>query len=172
MIVALGGRPLTGKTTLAQALADARHGALLDVVALRRALFLELVTVSPELHNQLYEWLLQAAMWQLEREPGTVIVLDGRPLTRVRDVLSLRRFTDGIGHALHIIECVCPDTVAAQRGRGTDSYEAWDGKRDDSAERIPEPKIFVDTLRPLDSCLRFVLDRISTAAEEELCAEQ
>jgi predicted kinase len=172
MIVALGGHPLTGKSTLARALADAMSGALLDVVALRRVLFPGLVTASPELNDRLYEWLLQAAVWQLDRDPGAVIVLDGRPLTRTRDVLALRRFADGIGHSLHIIECTCPDTVAAQHGKEAVGREALAGQRDESAELIPEPKIIVDTLFPLEHCLQFVLNRISAAAEEELCARQ
>jgi predicted kinase len=161
MIVALGGRPLTGKTTLAQALAEAIPGVLLDKAALRRVLFPELVTASPELNDRLYEWLLQAAAWQLDREPGTVIVLDGRPLSRIRDVLSLHRFAAGIGHALHIIECVCPDTVAAQRGKQADGCEAPAGRLDEPAEPIPEPKIVVDTLLPPEHCLRLALNRIT-----------
>ncbi|MEE1808211.1 AAA family ATPase [Streptomyces sp. BE133] len=161
MIVALGGRPLTGKTTLAQALAEAMPGVLLDKAALRRVLFPELVTASPELNDRLYEWLLQAATWQLDREPGTVIVLDGRPLTRIRDVLSLRRFAAGIGHTLHIIECVCPDTVAAQRGKQADDCEAPAGRFDEPTEPIPEPKIVVDTLLPPEQCLRLALNRIT-----------
>ncbi|MFF2013815.1 AAA family ATPase [Streptomyces sp. NPDC058195] len=161
MIVALGGRPLTGKTTLARMLANAMPGILLDRVALQRALFPELATASPELNDRLYEWLLQAAAWQLDSQPGAVIVLDGRPLTRRRDVLSLRRFAAGIGHPLHIVECVCPDVVAAQRAEQANDHEAPVGGRDELAELIPEPKIAVDTSLPTDHCLEFVLGEIA-----------
>ncbi|MGW1107395.1 AAA family ATPase [Streptomyces sp. NPDC002540] len=170
MIVAVGGRPLTGKTTLAQALAEAIPGVLLDKAALRRVLFPELVTASPELNDRLYEWLLQAAAWQLDREPGTVIVLDGRPLTRIRDVLSLRRFAAGIGHALHVVECVCPDTVAVQRGKRADGREALAGQLDEPAEPIPEPKIVVDTLLSPAHCLRLALNKI-TAGKVSGCPD-
>ncbi|MFE5097413.1 AAA family ATPase [Streptomyces sp. NPDC056638] len=161
MIVALGGRPLTGKTTLARALAEAMPGILLDKVALQRVLFLDLATASPELNDRLYEWLLQAAAWQLDSQPGSVIVLDGRPLTRRRDVLSLRRFAAGIGHALHVVECVCPDTVAAQRGEQTDGYEALAGRLDEPSELIRGPKIVVDTLLPPEHCLKLALSKIA-----------
>ncbi|MFE9802978.1 AAA family ATPase [Streptomyces goshikiensis] len=165
MIVALGGRPRTGKTALARALAQAIPGILLDKAELRRVLFPKLATTSPEQNDRLNEWLLQAAVWHLETIPGSVVVLDGRPLTRLRDVEALRRFAYGIGHALHIVECVCPIDVSVARA---DARAAASQDRDpiadlsqEAADPIPEPKIVVDTLLPPARCLGVAIEGIT-----------
>ncbi|MCX4826152.1 ATP-binding protein [Streptomyces sp. NBC_01142] len=165
MLVALGGRPFTGKSTLARALAEAIPGVLLDKAALRKVLFPERVVVSPELNDRLYEWLLQAASWHLDTTPGAVIVLDGRPLTQARDVWSLRRFASNLGHALQIVECVCPEKVALERANagpaeapGVQAPPA--DLRGESADPIPDPKIVVDTRLPVEQCVSTALDRV------------
>lgn len=158
MIVAVGGRPWTGKTTLAQALAKAIPAVLLDKAALRRVLFPLPVAPSPEQSDRLYEFLLQATVWHLETSPGATVVLDGRPLTRPREVRALRRFAAGIGEALHIVECVCPDEVA--RGRAQTSAERPAECSGELAASVPGPKIVVDTLLSPEECLQAALQGI------------
>jgi predicted kinase len=165
MIVALGGRPWTGKSTLARSLAKALPGVLLDKSELRRVLFPRLIAPSQEQNDRIYEFLLQAAVWHLETTPRGVVVLDGRPLTRIRDVLSLHRFASGIGQMLQIIECVCPEDVARQRGRGFASVppaeHAHPAPHNEVAEPIPGPKIVVDSQLPPEHCLSLALEALA-----------
>ncbi|MET9779324.1 AAA family ATPase [Streptomyces sp. NPDC006367] len=161
MIVALGGLPFTGKSTLARALADAIPGVLLDTAALRKVLFPNLVAVPPELNDWLYEGVLKAASWNLDTVPGTVIVLDGRPLTRNRDVLSLRRFASSLGHALYIVECVCPEEVASARARSAAGVpDPLLSAKGTGTDPIPDPKVVVDTCQPLEQCVSTALDAV------------
>ncbi|MGZ2358473.1 ATP-binding protein [Streptomyces sp. 372A] len=165
MIVALGGRPLTGKSTLARALAKALPGVLLDTASLQKVLFPNLVAASPELNDWLYEGVLKAASWNLDTAPEAVIVLDGRPLTRSRDVLSLRRFASSLGHMLHIVECVCPDDVASARATSAAigvPGSSLHGPKDASTDPIPDPKVVVDTCQPLEQCISTALNAVSS----------
>ncbi|MFE0774181.1 AAA family ATPase [Streptomyces sp. NPDC058861] len=157
MIIALGGRPSTGKSTLARALAEAIPGILLDTAALRKVLFPSVVESPPELDNWLYEGVLKAASWNLDTVPGTVIVLDARPLTRRRDVLSLRCFASALNHALHVIECVCPDDVALVRSAAAGTSQPLSSLEDAGTDPIPEPKVVVDTCQPLAQCVSVTL---------------
>lgn len=165
MIVALGGRPWTGKTTLAKALATAMSGVLLDKAALQRVLFPRRAPASPEQSDRVYEFLLQAAVWHLETTPKGVVVLDGRPLTRTREVLALRRFACGVDQPLRIIECICPDEVAVDRARANlaSSTEPLTVVNEVPAEPIPDPKIVIDTSLPVDHCLASALEYLSRA---------
>ncbi|NEA46022.1 AAA family ATPase [Streptomyces sp. SID10815] len=167
MIVALGGLPSTGKSTLARALAEALPGILLDTAALRKLLLPNLVEAPSEVNDWLYEGVLKAASWNLDTAPGTTIVLDGRPLTRHRDVLSLRRFASTLGHALHIVECVCPNEVASARGGSAAAGIAnpFLSIGYIEADPIPEPKIMVNTCQPLEQCVSATLDAMSVLSE-------
>lgn len=88
MIIAIGGRPRTGKSKLAKHLAVALDGVLLDLAQLRNVLFPTALTASREQAARLYEWLLQAAVWNLHQRPAAPVVLDAHPLTHARDVCA------------------------------------------------------------------------------------
>ncbi|MFD7861399.1 AAA family ATPase [Streptomyces sp. NPDC059783] len=156
MLVALGGLPFTGKSTLARSLADAIPGVLLDSASVQKALFPTLDVASREVSDWLYESVLKAASWNLDSAPGTVIVLDGRPLTRNRDALSLRRFSETLGHELYIVECVCPEDVARARSVAANAPSLLS----QATDPVPEPKIVVDTWQPLEQCVSIVLDAL------------
>ncbi|MET9431701.1 AAA family ATPase [Streptomyces sp. NPDC003036] len=118
MIVAIAGRSQMGKSKLAKHLALALDGVLLDLAQLRNVLFPTALTASREQAARLYEWLLQAAVWNLHQRPAAPVVLDAHPLTHARDVRALRHLAAGIGHPLHVIECVRSATRA-----GHNSFE-------------------------------------------------
>ena len=162
MIVAVGGRPSTGKSTLARALADALSGVLLGTTTVRKAFFPRVVETSPEVTDWLYEGLLKAASWTLDTTPGAIIVLDGRPLTRERDVLGLQRFAAHVGHELQLIECVCPVDLAAERSRSaaTEAGGLPAGTSDNGTDPIPEPKVVVDASQPLARCVSVALNGV------------
>ncbi|MEU2769382.1 MULTISPECIES: AAA family ATPase [Streptomyces] len=162
MIVAVGGRPFTGKSTLARALADALSGVLLDTTTVRKALFPTVVEAPPEVTDWLYEGLLKAASWTLDMTPGAIIVLDGRPLTRNRDVQALQRFAAHLGHTLQLIECVCPADLVAERSRSaaTEAGGLPAEPVDNGTDPVPEPKVVVDTSHPLERCVSVALDGV------------
>lgn len=164
MIVAVGGRPRTGKTTLAKALATVMSGVLLDMAALQRVLFPRLVPASPERSDRAHEFLLQAAVWNLEGAPEGVVVLDGKPLTRPREAFALRRFASGLDQPLRIIECVCPDGLAVDRARTTlactDQFAVLNKV---ATERVPDPRTVIDTSLPVDQRLARVLECLGPA---------
>ncbi|MEU5239771.1 hypothetical protein ACH4UR_25040 [Streptomyces lydicus] len=148
-------------------MAKALPGVLLDKAELRRVLFPRLVKASPEQNDRLYEFLLQAAVWHLDGSPGAVVVLDGRPLTRLVDVLSLRRFATALGQTLQIIECFRSDDSVVRGVEGGENdcgsssqQSAHFGER---SETIQGPKIMVDTRQPPSQCLDLVLDVLASA---------
>ncbi|MET9374076.1 AAA family ATPase [Streptomyces sp. NPDC002992] len=155
MIVAIGGRPQTGKSKLAKHLALALDGVLLDLAQLRHVLFPTALTASREQAARLYEWLLQAAVWNLHQRPAAPVVLDAHPLTHARDVRALRHLAAGIGHPLHVIECVRSATRA-----GHNSFE-------DSQNGLLDPKIVVDTHQPMADCMAELLHELALASGTE-----
>lgn len=159
MIVAVGGLPWTGKSTLARNLAERLPGFLLDKIAVRNQLFPGgRSKASREQNDWSFEVVLKAAAWNLEATPGGVVVLDGPPLTRGRDIQALNRFASGIGQPLKVIECVCPTEIALGRGRAESvPRPASFDVRVPCREPIPDPKIVVDTTLSEDRCLALAL---------------
>ncbi|MFF6772689.1 AAA family ATPase [Streptomyces sp. NPDC012637] len=155
MIVAIGGRPQSGKSKLAGHLAVALDGVLLDLAQLRTALFPTALTASREQAARLYEWLLQAAVWNLHQRPAAPVVLDAHPLTHARDVRALRHLAAGIGHRLHVIECVRAAHQADHEPPG------------DTHSAVLDPKIVVDTRKPLADCITEILHDLARSPATE-----
>jgi hypothetical protein len=128
-------------------------------------LFPAIEITSPELSDQLYEWLLRAAVWHLETRPGSAVVLDARPLTRIRDVQALRRFASGLSQELHIIECVrSPRASNAPPAPKLEHDELDPDLRKRTTDLIPDPKITVDTILPLQSCVGLAIKGINAGS--------
>lgn len=179
MIIAIAGLPGTGRSTLAHALAEQLgDDGVLERDYLGRHLFsASRVGPGDEQDHFVVDVMLKTTAWRLERDPESAIILDGLPLTRIRQVTSLQRFADHLRQQLHVIECVCAERLAlgrlaAKRAAG----RHWDDQhvdaefyyaRKEHAELIPQPKLIVDTALPPDECLalalRFVLPTSTTA---------
>ncbi|GHG12104.1 hypothetical protein GCM10017667_51780 [Streptomyces filamentosus] len=161
MIVAVGGRPRTGKSELARHLAIVIGGVLLDLAQLRTVMFPTSRTTSHEQAARLYEWLLQAAVWNLHQRPTSPVVLDAHPLTRARDVRALRHLAGGIGHRLHVIECV--RTAPVSEDPAQKAHQDAEGPPGDagSAGSVLAPKIVVDTQQPMAECITEILHALA-----------
>ncbi|MET9840023.1 hypothetical protein ABZZ01_19855 [Streptomyces virginiae] len=155
MIVAIGGRPQTGKSKLGRHLAVALDGVLLDLAQLRTVLFPAALTTSREQAARLYEWLLQAAVWNLHQRPAAPVVLDAHPLTHARDVRALRHLANSLGHRLDVIECVRTATRADHDSLG------------DTQSRVLDPKIVVDTRQPMADCVAQILHELARSPGTE-----
>ena len=114
LLIAMAGLPGTGKTTLAEALAEKLGAAVLDKDKLRAALIEpERIEYSRKQNDAVYELLLKGAIYSLKR--GKPVILDGRTFTRKYQVERVVRFATGHDADLRIIECVCDEELALKR---------------------------------------------------------
>jgi predicted kinase len=169
VIIQLAGFPGTGKSTLARELARALGPMtlLLDKDRIRDALFgPHLVTYTREQDDFCVSLMHLTAVRHLGEHPEAAVVLDGRTCSRRYQVEDVQRLAEEAGRPLRIIECVCPDDVAAARlnrdvqagthpaaNRGPDLHRRLKA----SAEPITVPALRLDTSAPVPDCTRTAL---------------
>lgn len=167
MIVALAGLPGSGKSTLARALALALPATVLDKDAVRHALFgPRRTTYSAAQDDFVVGLLLEAAAYLLRERPTEPVLLDGRTFSRRSQLAQVATVATSLGVPLHVIECACRPEVARARlahddAKGTHPATnriAAYGEARTRWERIPEPKLLLDTEHPLDLLVRQCLD--------------
>ncbi|MFI6287634.1 AAA family ATPase [Streptomyces sp. NPDC051018] len=169
MIVQLAGLPGTGKTTLARELTRALgpKALFLDKDRIRDALFgPHLVAYTREQDDFCVHVMHLTAARHLGEHPGAAVVLDGRTCSRRYQVEDVKRLAEGTGQPLRIIECVCPDDVAAARlhmdvQAGTHPAANRDPelhrRLKASAEPITVPTLRLDTSASVPDCTRTTL---------------
>ena len=162
LLVVMAGLPGTGKTALAEALAEKLGAAVLDKDKLRAALIEpERIEYSQKQNDAVYELLLKGAIYNLRR--GKPVILDGRTFTRKYQVERVERFAAENDANLRIIECVCDEALALKRiladrekgthlavDRGPELYHRLKSE----AEPIEVEHHVVDTGTDLGDCLR------------------
>jgi predicted kinase len=178
MLVVMTGLPGTGKSTLAQALARALPGLVLNKDQARAALFpTEAIAYSTRQDDLVVHILLLLAAYYLDSVPQRWLILDGRPFTRQYQVQQVLDFTSaktgrqgfftGLEIPLRFIECVCSDEVARQRLERAARRGAHPAANRDyalyrqmkaGAEPLQVPHLVVDTGADLSVCLRQCLD--------------
>jgi predicted kinase len=178
VLIVMAGLPGTGKSTLAQALAQALPGLVLDKDQARAALFPpEEIAYSTPQDDLVVRILLLVAAYYLDQDPQRWLILDGRPFTRQYQVQKVLDFASakaerrglyaGRDIPLRFIECVCPEAVARQRlERAAHSGAHPAANRDyalyrhvkASAEPLQVPHLVVDTAVALSLCLQQCLD--------------
>jgi predicted kinase len=177
VIVQLAGLPGTGKSSLAAELVHRLEGTalLLDKDRVRQALFGPQHTrYTREQDDFCVIIMFRTAAWHLRRTPGSVVIFDGRTCSRAYQVTQARRFATRARQPLRLIECICADTLIEQRLRTDTTLGRHPATNRDvnlyrrlkaSADPIPEPKLLLDTTKPLRACadralayLRYPLD--------------
>ncbi|WP_328373330.1 ATP-binding protein (plasmid) [Streptomyces sp. NBC_00445] len=173
MIVQLAGLPGTGKSTLAADLTRALGPTtlLLDKDRIRDALFgPHLVTYTRDQDDFCVRVMHQAAARHFREHPRAAAVLDGRTCSRRYQIEEVQRLAEETEQPLRIIECVCPDEVAARRLQqdllaGThpaaNRDHALHRELKARAEPIALPVLRLDTSAPLPDCTRAALTYLS-----------
>jgi predicted kinase len=162
MIVIMAGLPGTGKSTVAQSLAQRLSGTVLDKDIIRAALFAPAhVEYSRVQDDFCQEIMLQTAAYLLGKNLSSHVFLDGRTFSRRYQRERVFEFCSQLGTRWAILECVCSEQTALERleratveqihpamNRTPDLYrqirKAW--------EPIAYPKLVIDTEANVDSC--------------------
>jgi predicted kinase len=172
MLIAMAGLPGTGKSTLAQNLADACSGIVLNKDIIRAALFpITLIEYSTRQDDFCMSILFQVASYMLQNDPSLYVIVDGRTFSRKYQVEALDQLAEEINKPLKIIECICSDETAQKRlkEKGMMGAKHLAGNRDYHLyltikarfEPIREPRLVVNTDEDLADCLALCLDYVS-----------
>lgn len=156
----MAGLPGTGKSTIAQALANQLSGTVLNKDEIRRAIFAPSdIEYSTEQDDFCMEIMLQAAEYILRRDPGRYIFLDGRTFSKRYQIDRVLECADRWKQPWRILECTCQDETAKARFEQTRNHPA--GNRDyrlylgvkNRFEPITLPRTVLNTDTSLDECI-------------------
>ncbi|MBS1253157.1 MAG: Cytidylate kinase [Anaerolineales bacterium] len=167
MLIAMAGLPATGKSTIAQALAEELPAVILNKDEVRAALFPPSeIEYSTQQDDFCLDIMLQVAEYMLRKDRDKIVILDGRTFSRRYQIDQVAEVARKLKVPLRIIECVCSDETARRRlaqdadhvaeNRDFDLYLSIKAR----FEPIEEPKLVVDTdddfARCLERSLRYV----------------
>ena len=114
--VILAGLPGTGKTTLAEALADRLNGIVLSKDKVRAALFPPgAIDYSSGQNDFCMSVLLMAAQRIAADHKIPFLFLDGRTFSRERHVKQVAEAAHLVGAGLRILHLHCPEELALER---------------------------------------------------------
>ncbi len=163
MLVQVCGLPGTGKSTLAARVADARGGLLLRIDAIEAAMWrngLERERTGIAAYSVAHA----VALPHLQR--GLVVVADAVSAVEAARA-GWRSTAERAGAPLRVVEAVLPDAAEHRRRvttRATDlegfELPTWEQVQADAAHYEPrgDERLVVDTRRPVEDCVREVLD--------------
>ena len=163
MIVAMAGLPGAGKSTLARALAPRLAAVVLDKDRIRDSLFGPLhVDYNREQDDFCVDVMYRTTRWLVHRDPATVVILDGRNYAHADQIATLRQMAADLDEPLRVIECRCDGEMALARieedraaGRhpAANRDAALYRKLQAAADPISQPKLVIDTGRPVADCV-------------------
>lgn len=159
--VILAGLPGTGKSALAEALAQRVGGVVLSKDTVRAALFPPgVITYSGGQNDFCMSVVLMAAQRIAAERTVPFVFLDGRTFSRTHHVKQVARAAASIGARLSILHLHCPEALALERiKKARDKHPAKN--RDPLLyflvksyfEPITLPKLDVDTSLSLEECV-------------------
>jgi predicted kinase len=107
MIVMMAGLPASGKSTVAQAVAERVGGLVLDKDLVRARVFSpEAIEYSTEQDDSVVQMMLHQAESVLRVQTEKIIFLDGRPFSKTYQVDAVVEFAERLGTPWRIVECV------------------------------------------------------------------
>ena len=116
MLAVMAGLPASGKSTIAVQLSARLGAVLLSKDKVRATLFpSELIEYSSSQDDFCIEIILQAAGYILERNPSSIIIIDGRTFSKRSQIQRIEAAAEHFHTKLKIIECVCTDETAQRR---------------------------------------------------------
>ena len=171
MIVLMAGLPGTGKSTLARALADRLHGAVLSKDEIRHAIFApDDVEYSTAQDDFVLQIMLEGAAWLLQRDPQRTVFLDGRTFSKRYQIDEVLKAAEKLRQPWRILECISSDEVARTRiesqqssgdhpahNRDFDLYLAVKTR----FEPITLPKTVIDTDEELGICVNHAMQALA-----------
>jgi len=161
----MAGLPASGKSTIAQLLAQNLSAVLLDKDQVRDFLFNDAVDYAREQDDLCVNVMYQVASYHLSVRPDKPIVLDGRSYSRQYQIDAVKKTAKHANAALYIIECVCTPELARSRLESDKASHlaknrnyAMYRKSRATADLITEPKLILDTeIKDTEECLRLAL---------------
>jgi len=166
--VLFAGLPGTGKSTLAQAIADRLGAAVLDKDRVRGALFPGSLTDYTTQQDELcMRAMLEAAAYLTERERVEYIFFDGRTFSRQAHIEDVLLAAARAGARWRVVLVKCADAVAEERLART--YPSHPAQNRDPAlyrrvkqhfEPITQAKLEVDTTSGTDAVAAVVEEYI------------
>jgi len=168
MLVVMAGLPGSGKSTIANALADRLSAAVLNKDTVRHALFSPRdVEYSREQDDFVMDLLLQSAQYFWLHDPSRIVILDGRPFSRSLQIERVLKFAEGMHQPARILECVCSEESAhrrleAQQAEHPAANRSYSLYLEVKArfEPIMRPKTVLDTDQPIDACVNLAVNAL------------
>jgi predicted kinase len=167
LIILMAGLPATGKSTVAQALASALPGVILNKDRARTALFPPSeIDYSVSQDDLVMDILRQATAYILRRDRSKHVLIDGRPFAKRYQLEPWKTLAAELDVPVRIIECVCADEIARQRlASATARGDHVAANRDYAMYRrlkagfepIVDPKLVLDTQQSLEQCVAAAL---------------
>ena len=178
--VILAGLPGTGKTALADAVAQRLGGIVISKDRVRAELFpagaitysTGAITYSNGQNDFCMSVVLMAAQRIAADHAVPFIFLDGRTFSRTHHVQQVRRAAAMVGAGLSILHLHCPEELALERIKKDQGQHA--AKNRDPLlyflvksyfEPITLPKLDVETSQPMEQCVAKCVEFLTTETQ-------